>query len=61
VELDPQNPRAHNNLGWVLLAIGNIEDAIRHFEKALELDPNDELARTNLNRARSMSSAPAAR
>jgi Flp pilus assembly protein TadD len=37
VELDEQNPRAHNILGEVCLRFGNKDCAKESFEKALEL------------------------
>lgn len=36
----PQNPRAYNNLGTVLIESGRYEDAIILFNRAIELDPN---------------------
>ena len=33
------------------MAQGQIKDAIVHFRKALQIDPNFEKARTNLNKA----------
>jgi Flp pilus assembly protein TadD len=42
------NPAAHNNLGQMLGERGRIEEAIPHFQKALEIDPRLEEARSNL-------------
>ncbi|MDQ8201083.1 glycosyltransferase [Pelagicoccus enzymogenes] len=36
----PSNSRAHNNLATLLVEKGEYADAIRHFEKALELSPD---------------------
>lgn len=46
--IDPDDAGAHNNLGVVFYQKGLIEDAIRAFERALELDPRLEVARTNV-------------
>ena len=47
-ELDPQDPKAHYNLGVVMLRKGERERAIRHLERAVELDPGYRNARVNL-------------
>jgi len=52
VELDPADGEAQNDLGWVLFATGDANAAIPHLEKAVELNPNDELPRKNLAKAR---------
>ncbi len=39
-ELDPQNPMAHESLGWAHTLRGPQEKAIRSLRRALELDPN---------------------
>ena len=53
-DLQPLNPELHNNLGTVLAKMGNIQQAEQSFEKALRLQPDFDLARSNLARARSM-------
>jgi tetratricopeptide (TPR) repeat protein len=40
---------AHYNLGLVLRSLERFEEARAHFERALELDPSDENARTALS------------
>jgi Flp pilus assembly protein TadD len=46
-----QNSMAHNNLGLALAARGQIDEAMAHYRKALEIIPNYELAHTNLGNA----------
>ena len=36
----PPKARAHNNVGVALAACGQIEEAIAHYRKALEIEPN---------------------
>ena len=38
--LDEANAKAHNGLGWIVLKKREIPEARKHFEKALELDPD---------------------
>ncbi len=47
VELDPQNPRAHNNLGVAYERSGRFEEALDAYETALELLPSNEQIRQN--------------
>jgi tetratricopeptide (TPR) repeat protein len=47
----PQNPRAHYNLGSALLQAGRLQDAIRHNEQALQINPNLAEAHCNLGSA----------
>ena len=42
---------AHNNLGRAYDNQGNVDEAIKEYEKAVELDANDVYARNNLGRA----------
>lgn len=51
VQLNSDEPLAHNNLGFVLAERGRVEEAIRHYEKALELDPQYPEAYNNLGEA----------
>ena len=41
----------HTNLGSVLAQKGKLEEAVEHFSKALELNPNDRKAGENLQLA----------
>ncbi|MBI3333486.1 MAG: tetratricopeptide repeat protein [Candidatus Omnitrophica bacterium] len=51
VEKRPQNPRAHSTLGAYLAEQGRLEEAIRHQEKALSIDPTHAQAHVNLGNA----------
>ena len=44
----PDDPRAHNNVGVIYARQGNPREAIEHFERALQLDPNH--LRANMNK-----------
>jgi Flp pilus assembly protein TadD len=44
----PLNPRAHNNLGRSIHRDGRVLEAIRHYERSLELDPRYSQAHFNL-------------
>lgn len=48
VELDPDEPRYLNNLGFSLFARGRSRDAIAVYERALRLAPADARVRNNL-------------
>ena len=39
VELVPDNPRAHNNLGLVYRGLGRLDDSAAAFQKAIDLEP----------------------
>lgn len=47
LELDPDHPYAHFNLGTEFLREGRLEDARMHFEETLRLDPSYAKARVN--------------
>ena len=46
--IDVQDAGAHNNLGVLYFNKGMIEDAVRAFTQALELDPRMTIAQRNL-------------
>lgn len=49
LEADPENTDAHNAMGILLhLSFRRYDEAVTHYEKALELRPNFSEARTNL-------------
>lgn len=48
VQKSPRKSRPHNNLGFAYGKKGPYEKAIRHCQKAIELDPGDPSAYTNL-------------
>ncbi|MEK9679961.1 MAG: tetratricopeptide repeat protein, partial [Rhodospirillaceae bacterium] len=52
IETDQSVTAAHNNLANILKCRGKIDDAIEHYEQALEINPNNVKARYNLSRAR---------
>ena len=47
----PNNARAHNNLGTILYAQGEFEEAIAHFSQAIRIQPDHVEAHTNLGAA----------
>jgi tetratricopeptide (TPR) repeat protein len=52
VELRPDHDRAPNNLGVVLMNLGQTDEAIHWFEEALLSDPKYAEAKANLDKAR---------
>ena len=52
LELNPHYAEAHYNLGNVLAGRGQIDEAIAHFKKALEIKPDYAEARRSLDQAR---------
>lgn len=46
--LNPLNPELHNNKGYLNLLINKLDDAKEDFEKALQIDPNYQIAKENL-------------
>jgi tetratricopeptide (TPR) repeat protein len=48
----PEDPASHNMLGTILSAEGQRDEAIKEFEKALELKPDYTMARNNLEKLR---------
>ena len=52
VELDPSNPKSYNNRGALLLKMCKYSEAFADFEHALELQPDYDVARRNLEVAR---------
>jgi protein O-mannosyl-transferase len=51
LERNPGAWMAHNNLGALLLRRGEVEEAISHFRKAIELDGHDAATQSNLGDA----------
>ncbi|HEY8750100.1 MAG TPA: tetratricopeptide repeat protein [Tepidisphaeraceae bacterium] len=51
VELAPGRPDFHNNLATVLGSVGRFEEALKHLDEALRLDPNYSAARANRKNA----------
>jgi tetratricopeptide (TPR) repeat protein len=50
-QLQPNFPKAHNNMGLVLMSQKNFIEAATHFRKALRSDPGFKSARDNLEKA----------
>jgi Flp pilus assembly protein TadD len=48
VELNPDDPRAHNNLGAALVETGHPEDALAEYHRSLELNDQSSQAHNNL-------------
>ena len=48
LECTSRNSVAHNNLGYVLAGDGQIDEAIGHYRKALEIEPDYAEAHNNL-------------
>lgn len=48
LDLSPENDKAHNNVGLLLVAAGRFEEAIPHFEKTLKVNPEYPVAHSNL-------------
>ncbi|MGH7214745.1 MAG: tetratricopeptide repeat protein [Tepidisphaeraceae bacterium] len=53
LRIDPRRAAAHNDLGRLLEAKSQIDDAAAHYRRALELDPSLDAARHNLDRVTS--------
>jgi len=49
LKINPEYAEAYFNYGNLLITLGKHEEAIKQFEKALEIAPNFEAARSNLN------------
>ena len=48
VQLEPDNQKFVNDLGWSLLEAGRLEEAEKVLAQAVSMDPSGELARENL-------------
>jgi tetratricopeptide (TPR) repeat protein len=48
LELEPKNQKLVNDLGWTLLRAGRFVEAKETLERAVAMDPSDELAAENL-------------
>lgn len=60
IELYPNDADAYNRLGKALLEMGRYRDALSTYQKAIELDPNNMIAKKNVERlAHLAQSAPA--
>lgn len=52
VELEPGNQAYVNDLGWSQVLAGRLDEAVETLERAVSMDPSDELARENLARCK---------
>jgi len=48
LRLEPDNQQFVNDLGWPLIESGLLQEALATLERAVVMDPADELARENL-------------
>jgi tetratricopeptide (TPR) repeat protein len=51
LELAPEDPRGHNNLGTALFESGRTDEAIAEYRRSLELNPNSSQTHNNLGSA----------
>jgi len=58
LELDPENQQLVNDLGWTLLQAGRLPEARETLERAVSMDPSDELANENLRFCRRQAGHP---
>jgi Flp pilus assembly protein TadD len=49
LELDPQQPAIHRNLGMLLVKLGRYDEAIPHLRATLQIVPNEPIAREMLD------------
>lgn len=54
VDLSPDSPTSHNNLGGALASAGRFAEAMPHIRRALEIDPTYAPALDNLRKLRQM-------
>ena len=58
LKIDPENPKAQNNLGIALVKSGKVPDGIAHLERAVQLKPEYAEAHSNLGKALSLAGRP---
>jgi tetratricopeptide (TPR) repeat protein len=58
LKIDPENPKAQNNLGIAFVRAGKFADGIAHLERAVELKPEYAEAHSNLGKALSVAGRP---
>ena len=49
LELDPQQPAIHRNLGMLLAQLGRYDEAIPHLRATLQMVPDEPVARETLD------------
>ena len=52
LKIEPQNAKVHNNLGVAYEAVGKIDEAIKSYERATELEPENKFYRFNYRKCR---------
>ena len=52
LKIEPQNAKVHNNLGVAYEAVGKIDEAIKAYERATELEPENKFYRFNYRKCR---------
>ena len=52
INIDPEDAKAHNNLGVAYEALGNMDEAIASYQRAAELEPSNKYYRLNYRRCR---------
>jgi tetratricopeptide (TPR) repeat protein len=52
ISIDPEDAKAHNNLGVAYEALGNMEAAIASYQRAADLEPKNKYYRLNYRRCR---------
>lgn len=52
IKLMPHHVEPRNNLGLVFEAVGKLDDAVTHYDRALALEPDNPFVTGNLTRAR---------
>jgi hypothetical protein len=57
IQLFPNDGDSYNRLGKALMELGRYNDAKKAYNKALELDPNNSIARKNLERLKVLAKA----
>ncbi|MEI0592785.1 tetratricopeptide repeat protein, partial [Brachyspira pilosicoli] len=48
IELEPNTAYLYNDRGWVKKNAGLYKEALKDYKKALELDPDNEYAKSNI-------------
>ena len=52
LKIESQNAKVHNNLGVAYEAVGKIDEAIKSYERATELEPDNKFYRFNYRKCR---------
>ena len=52
INIDPDDAKAHNNLGVAYEAVGSMDEAVTAYQRAAELEPGNKYYRLNYRRCR---------